>query len=121
MVGEGAGQRAHALEQRLEQVHVDHLALAGPQRDHRGEGAGQRGDLVGERDRREQRTAVGLAVERREARHRLGDRGEARPAGVGPVLPEPGDAQDHDVGVAREEHVGTEAEPLEGARAGSSR
>ena len=38
------------------------------------------GDAVGERERRQQRRPVGLAVQRREAAHRLGERAEARPA-----------------------------------------
>ena len=61
----GDDERAHELEQRLEQVDVDDLADAGVHRDHRGEGGDERGDLVGERDRRQQRAAVGLAVDAR--------------------------------------------------------
>ena len=89
-------QRRHHLEHGLEQVHVDHLALAAAiaftQRDHHCERARERGHLVGERDRRQQRRAVGLAVDRREAAHRLRDRREARLGRVGSVLAEPGDA-----------------------------
>ena len=73
------------------------------------------GDLVGQRDRREQRAAVGLAVDRREPAHRLGDGGEARTWRVRAVLAETGDPRDHEPRVAGEEHVGAEPEPLEGA------
>ena len=98
-------QRRHHLQHRLEQVHVDHLALAAAvalaQRDHHRERARERGDLVGERDRREQRRAVGLAVDRREAAHRLGDRREAGLRRVRAVLAEAGDAQHDEARVAR--------------------
>ena len=112
----GGRQRAHALEERLEQVDVDDLPDAGPQRDHRGERADQGGHLVGQRDGRQERPAVGLAVQRREPGHGLGDRGEPGPARVRSVLPEARDAQDDELGVAGEEDVGREAEPLERAR-----
>ena len=69
--------------------------------DHRGERRGQPGGLVGEGDRRQQRLPVGLAVDRGEARHRLGDRGEPGSLGVRAVLAEPGDAGDDEPGVAR--------------------
>ena len=112
-------QRRHHLQHRLEQVDVDDLtltrAVAVAQRDHHRERARERGDLVGERDRREQRRAVGLAVDRGEAAHRLRHRREPRTRRVRTVLAEAGDAQDHEPGVARVQHVGTEAEPLERA------
>ena len=85
--------------------------------DHRGERRRQPGDLVGERDRRQQWLAVRLAVDRREARHRLGDRGEPGPLGVRAGLPEPGHARDHEPVVAGEQDVGSEPEPLERAGA----
>ena len=71
-------QRTHQLEHRLDQVHVHDLAHAGVDRHHRGEGRDQRRHLVGERDRRQQRLAVGLTVDRGEARQRLGLGGERR-------------------------------------------
>ena len=98
-------QRRHHLQHRLEQVHVDDLTLAAAiplaQRDHHRERAGERGDLVGQRDRREERRAVGLAVDRREPAHRLGDRRESRLRRVGAVLAEAGDAEHDEPRVAR--------------------
>ena len=85
------------------------------QGDHRGERRGEPGDLVGEGDRRQQRLAVGLAVDRGEPGHRLGDRGEPRPLGVRAVLAEAGDPRDDEARVAGEQHVGPEPEPLERA------
>ncbi len=110
-------QRTHQLEQALQQVDVDHLADARAQRHHRGEGADQPGHLVGQRDRRQQRLAVGLPAERGQPAHRFGDRGEPRPVRVRPVLTEPGDARDHQRWSAGEQHVGPEPEALERAGA----
>ncbi len=84
--------------------------------DHGGEGGGQRGDLVGQRDRRECRGTVGIAVDRREARHGLGQRGEAGAVPVGPGLPEGRDPDDHQIGSTFVQHVGTETERFELAR-----
>ena len=70
--------------------------LPAVQRHHGGEGGGEARRLVGERHRRQERLAVGLAVDRREPAHRLGDRREPRPPGVRAVLAEPGDAGDHE-------------------------
>ena len=109
-------ERAHDLKERLEQVHVDDLTDAAVHRDHRGERGRERGDLVGQRDRRQQRRAVGLTVERGEARHRLGQRGEPRTMGVRPVLTEPGDPSDHQLRVGGEQDVGCEPEPFERSR-----
>ena len=90
------GQRPHQLEHRLQQVDVDDLAAPGVHGDQGREGGGDARDLVGEGDRRQQRLAVGLAVDRRESRHRLGDRGEPGTLGVRPGLAEAGDAGDHE-------------------------
>jgi hypothetical protein len=114
-------QRSHHREHRLEQVDVNDLtrtaAIAVVQRDHHRERADERGDLVRQRDRRQQRATVGLAVERGEPTHRLGERREPRPRGVRAVLTEPGEAQDHEAGISREQVVGREAQPLECAGA----
>ena len=85
------------------------------ERDHRGERGDEPGDLVGERDRREQWTAVGLTVDRSKAAHRFGDRGEPGTRRVRAVLAESGDAGDHEPRVAGEEHVRAESEALERA------
>ncbi len=114
-------ERAHQLGQRLEQVHVDDLAHPRVHRHHRGEGGGQAGDLVGEGDGREQRRPVGLAVDAGEARQRLGQRGEARPAGVGAVLAEAGDAGDDQPRVARRAGRRAPARAARACRVGSSR
>ncbi len=118
----GADQRTHQLEERLEQVDVDHLADAGVHGDHRGERGDEAGDLVGERDRRQQRPAVGLAVDRRRspliASAIVANPG--RPA-YGPVLSEPGDAGDDELRVARQQVVGLRARVVRACRAGSSR
>ena len=88
-------------KQRLEQVHVDDLADARVQR-----------RPSWRRRRRAPVTssvsaiggssgpAVGLAVDRREAAHRLGDGGEPRSRRVRAVLAEAGDAGDHEPRVA---------------------
>jgi hypothetical protein len=112
----GRGEGSHALQQRVEQVHVDHLPHPGPQRRHDGEGADDGGDLVGQRHRREQGCTVGLAVDRGEARHGLGQGGEAGPGGVGTVLAEPGDPADHQPWVALEQDVRSDTEAFQGPR-----
>ncbi len=86
-------------------------------RDHHGERPDHGGDLVGERDRRQERAPVGLAVDGGEPAHRLGQGREPGTAGVGAVLPEAGHAQDDEPGVAADEVVRREAEPLERAGA----
>ena len=61
-----------------------------PEREHRRERPEQRGDAVAERERRQRRRAVGLAVDVGEAADRLGHRPEARAAArTGPVWPNP--------------------------------
>ena len=87
------------------------------QGDHRGERPGQRRHLVGEGDRWEQRTAVGLAAQRGESAHRLGEGGEAGALGVRAVLAESGDAQDDEPGVRRQQRVRCQVEGLQLARA----
>ena len=68
------------------------------------------------RDRREQRRPLGLAVDGGQARHGLGQRGEARGGtAYGTVLAEAGDPGDDQVGVAGQEDVGAETEAFEGA------
>ena len=81
-------ERAHHLEQRLVEVDVDHLADPAVHGGQRGERGHHGGDLVGQGDRRQERAAVGLAVERGEAAHGLGQGGEAGTVGVGAVLAE---------------------------------
>ena len=108
---------AHQLEQRLQQVHVDDLTDAGVQGDHRREGADQAGDLVRERDGREERWTVGFAGDRRVARHGFGDRSETGPARVGTGLAEAGEAGDDEVRVAVVQDLRPEAEALERPRA----
>ena len=101
----------------LEQADVDHLPDAAVHRHHRGERSDEAGHLVGERDRRQQRLPVGLAGQRGEAGHRLGDGGEARPATrTGPVWPKPVTRVITSAGCG-EQLVGSEAEPFERARA----
>ena len=66
------------------------------QRDHRGERGGQAGDLVGQRDRGEQRLPVRLAADAQPARTSPRRSWRTRPLGVGAVLAEPGDPRDHE-------------------------
>ena len=121
----GRRQRRHHLQHRLEQVDVDHLTLAGAvavaQRDHHRERARERGHLVGERDRRQQRRAVGFAVDRREAAHRLGHRREARSRRVRTVLTEPGDPQHDQARIARRTARPARGRGARACPAGSSR
>ena len=110
---EGGDERSHQLEHRLEEVDVDHLPDAGVHRGHGGEGGHEGRDLVGEGDGRQQRAAVGLAVDAGEPGHGLGQGGEPRPLGVGAVLAEAGDPGDHQAGVLGDELVGHQPEGLE--------
>ena len=115
------GLRAEQREDRLDQRRVDHLAAAGGgarlQRGHDREGGGERGDAVGEAERRQRGRAVRLAGDRGEAAHRLGERAEAGPRAVRPELAEAGDARDDEAGVERVQHLGADAPAFE--RAGS--
>ena len=74
--------RAEQGEQRLDEREIDDLPPSGrfarPQRGQDGECGRERGHAVGQRERREERRPVGLAVQRREAAHRLCERPEAR-------------------------------------------
>ena len=76
------------------------------------------GDAVGERERRQQRRAVGLAVQRGEAAHRLGERAEARAArAYGPVWPKPLTRASTSRGLTARSSSGPDAPALERARA----
>ncbi len=86
------------------------------QRDHDCERARERGDLVGERDRREQGRPVGLAVDRGEPAHRLGHRREAGTRRIRAVLAEAGDAEQDQPRIPCEQHVGAEPESFDRAR-----
>ncbi len=116
--GRRRGERAHHLQHRLEQVDVDDLAPAAVEGDHRGEGGGQRGDLVGEGHRREEGLAVlaRFAIEAGEPAHGFGEGGEAGASGVGARLAEAGDPGHDEVRAAGEQDRGrVEAQPLQGA------
>ena len=115
----GRRQRRHHLQHRLEQVDVDHLPAPLRSRSRSAtitanapasavtSSVSAIGGSSG--------GAVGLAVDRREPAHRLGHRGEAGLRRVRPVLAEAGHAQHDEARVAREQHVGAEAEALERA------
>ena len=84
--------RAQQPEQGLVDGEVDDLAgaavhVAVPQREHRGEGPEHRRDAVTQRERRQRRRTVRLAVDMGEAADRLGHRAEPGPRAVGPGLP----------------------------------
>ena len=89
----GGDLRAEQRHQRLDERGVDDLAppgrLACAERDHDRERGRERRDAVGERERRQQRRAVRLAVQRGESAHRLGERAEAGRRAYGPVWPKP--------------------------------
>ena len=55
----------------------------------------QSGDFVGQGDGRQERSAVRLAVDGGEARHRLRQRGKSGTVGIRAVLTKSGDAGDH--------------------------
>ena len=97
---EHARAGAQDRQQRLDQRDVDHLAAAAValpvvEREHHRDRPRQAGDAVGQPERRQRRRAVRLAGLVREAGHRLGERPERPPGGVGPGLAEPGHAQHH--------------------------
>ena len=81
----------------------------------------QRGDRVGQPERRQRRRAVGLAGGGGEAAHRLGERAEAGPAGVRAELAEPADpGQDQAAGWRAAARPGR-GPSVPACRAGSSR
>ena len=90
---------------------------AAVQGDHRGEGGGEPGDLVGEGDRRQQRLAVGLAVDARRSptspRRWWRTRAARR---TGPSWPNPVTRVIDQPRVAGEQVAGRQAEALERAR-----
>src|SRR5262250_79471 len=109
-------------EDRLEEAQVDDLAAAAvdldvAHGDHRGHGARQSRDHVGHGQRREDRLTVLEAVARGEARHGLDQGAEPGALRVWPGLPEAGDADEDELGIALEERVGADAEALEIAEA----
>ena len=124
---EGAEREvARRLEQhRVEERHVDVLALAGAvavaERRERREGGVEPGEVVAEEGRRLDGLAVGLAVEREEAARRLGEGVVAGALGVAAELAEAADRDQDHVGVHRAQLAVAEPEALERARAGSSR
>ena len=91
-----------------------HVAVV--QRHHHRVGGGQRGDAVGEHERRQRRRPVGLADDVGEAAHRLGQRAVAGPVALGPAPAVAGDVQHHDVRVAGVHRLVVDAPALEGAR-----
>ena len=89
------------------------VSLARPQRREDREGGRERRDAVRERERRQQRRPVRLAVQRGEAAHRLGERAEPGPAGVRARLAEAAHAREHEPRVDRGELVPADAPALE--------
>ena len=111
------GLRPHDREQRIEQRQVDHLALAAAhldiaQADHHRRRPGQSGDAVGEIHRRQDRLAVGKAVDGSEARHAFDQRAEAGPLRIGAGLAPTGNAHDDQLRVDGEQCRGSEAHLL---------
>ena len=93
------------------------VSLARAQRDQDRERGRERRDAVGERERRQQRRAVRLAVQRGEAAHRLGQRAEAGPrARTGPVWPKPLTRASTRRGLTAESSSQPSAPPLERPR-----
>ena len=82
---------------------------------HRGHGARQPGDHVGERQGRQHRLAVGKAGAVGKAAHRLDQRAETGLLGIGAGLAEAGNAHDDEARVARQQQIGGEAHGLERA------
>ena len=70
------------------------VLLPGVQRDQRAERREDRGELVTQRDAAARRRLVGITGDVTDSAHRLADRAEAGPRGVGTVLAESGDPGD---------------------------
>ena len=117
---EGGDQRPHDLEHGVQKADVDHLALAGllgmAERGEDAEGAHQGRHLVGQRDGRQQRSALGLAEQSREAAEGLGDGGEAGMLGIGPVLAEAAHPQDDELRIRPQQILAAETQGLELSR-----
>jgi hypothetical protein len=71
------------------------VALTVVEREHHRDRPGQAGDAVGQPEWRQRRRSFRLAGLVREAGHRLGERPECPPGGVGPELAEAGHAEHH--------------------------
>ena len=112
---------AEQPEQRLVDREVDDLAgravhVPMPQGEHRPEGPEQRRHAVAERERRQRRRSVRLAVDVGEAADRLRDRAEPRARAHRAGLAVPRAAHDDEPGIDRVEDVRPEAPALERAR-----
>ncbi len=112
---------AEQHQDRFDDRHVDDLPVArrlgAAQRGGDGEARRQGGDAVGETERRQRRRTVGLAGERGEPAHRLGDGSEAGPPGVRAGLAERRHPGDHQRRVGGVELLGPEAPAFQRARA----
>ena len=111
---------AEQRQQRLDERGVDDLSLARrlacTEGDHDRERGGEAGDAVGESKRRQERRAVGLPVQRCESAHRLGERAEARPAGIRPRLAEAAHPREHEPRIDGRELVPAEPPALQRPR-----
>ncbi len=83
------------------------------QSNHRCEGSRQRGDLVGERYRGQERLTAGFTRYRGQSGQSLCLCGEPGTIGIGPVLAETGDPRDDETWVVLQEHLRSHSEPLE--------
>ena len=85
------------------------------ERSEKGPGREEAGDLVGERERCEERRLIAVAADLRQPRERLGKRAEARTVTVRAGLPVRGDAHDDEPWIRLLQRCRREVEPLQDA------